>query len=48
MQFFITMLICAVLLFIPGGDYLIVPTIGVSIFIGHLRNKRDRANRKTD
>lgn len=45
MQFFITMVVCALLLFIPGGDYLVVPAIGVSIFIGHLRNKRERKNK---
>ena len=42
MQFFITMAVCALLLFIPGGDYLVVPAIAVSIFIGHLRNKHER------
>ena len=42
MQFFITMVVCALLLFIPGGDYLIFPAILVSIYIGHLRNKRER------
>lgn len=42
MHFAITVIICALLLFIPGGDYLIIPAIGVSIFIGHLRNKRDQ------
>ena len=48
MQFFLTMLACALLLFIPGGDYLIPVAVGVSIFIGHLRNKRDkRLNRKS-
>lgn len=47
MQFFLTMAVCALLLFIPGGDYLIFPAILVSIFIGHLRNKRDR-KRKAD
>lgn len=45
MQFFITMVVCALLLFIPGGDYLVIPAIGVSIFIGHLRNKRERKNK---
>jgi len=48
MQFFITMVVCALLLFIPGGDYLIAPAILISIFIGHLRNKHDRNRRKTD
>lgn len=47
MQALVTLIVCAALLFIPGGDYLVVPTIGVSIWIGHLRNKRDRAKRKT-
>jgi hypothetical protein len=46
MQFFITMAVCAALLFIPGGDYLIVPAILVSIFIGHLRNKHERSKRQ--
>lgn len=45
MQFFITMVVGAVLLFVPGGDMLIPVTIGVSIFIGHLRNKRERSKR---
>lgn len=45
MQFFITMVVCTLLLFIPGGDYLIFPAIGVSIFIGHLKNKHERKNK---
>lgn len=45
MQGFITLLVCAGLLFVPGGDYLIVPAIGVSIFIGHIRNKRDKRSK---
>lgn len=45
MQFFLTMLACAILLFIPGGDFLIPIAVGVSIFIGHLRNKRERNNK---
>lgn len=46
MQFFITMAVCAVLLFVPGGDVLIPIAVGVSIFIGHLRNKRERSKRQ--
>lgn len=47
MQFGITLIICALLLFIPGGDYFVFPAICASIFIGHLRNKRERAKRKS-
>ncbi len=42
MHFIITAIVCALLLFVPGGDFLIPVAIGASIFIGHLRNKRDQ------
>lgn len=42
MQFLLTLVICILFLFTPGGDYLVVPAIGVSIWIGHLRNKHDQ------
>lgn len=45
MQFLFTLIICILLLFTPGGDYLIVPAIGVSIWIGHLRNKHDKQSK---
>lgn len=47
MQAMITAAICVACLFFPGGDYLVLPVVIASCFIGHWRNKRDqRLNRK--
>lgn len=41
MHALITIQVCAGLLFVPGGDFLIPFAVIGSIWIGHLRNKND-------